>query len=202
VPGSSAARVNVVAITTQGRYQPFGSQSIDLPGESASAVQLTPLGGSAAALLITSDVAVTAAVLAPGNGIGAFTAAAAPVAEQAVIAGSVAGGGVSASVALTAPAGAARVRLTEFAAGVAAGTSQLAVVPAGRTLAVPLKVPPGARRGASFTVVITPLAGSGPLYAARVETRASTVISIVAAVSALTTIGLPPVRDSYSAIAP
>ena len=201
VPGSSDARVNVVAITTQGRYQPFGSQSIDLPGQSASAVQLTPLGGSAAALLITSNVPVTAAVLAPGNGIGAFTVASAPIAEQAVIVGNVAGGGMSASIALTAPATAAQVRLTEFAAG-ATGSTQLAAVPAGRTLAVPLKAPPGTKRGASFTIVITPLAGSGPVYAARVETQGNTATSIIAAASALTTIGLPPVRDSYSAVSP
>jgi hypothetical protein len=52
-------------------------------------------------------------------------------------------------------------------------------------------------------VVITPLAGSGPLYAARVETQGqNTVVSIIPAVSALTTITLPPVRDSYDAISP
>jgi len=63
--------------------------------------------------------------------------------------------------------------------------------------------PPGAKRGTAFAIVITPLAGSGPLYAARVETQnQSTIVSIIPAVSALTTIGLPPVRDSYHAISP
>ena len=51
--------------------------------------------------------------------------------------------------------------------------------------------------------MITPLPGSGPLYAARVETKGqNTVVSIIPAVSALTTITLPPVRDSYDAISP
>jgi hypothetical protein len=51
--------------------------------------------------------------------------------------------------------------------------------------------------------VITPLAGSGPVYAARVETQGqNTVVSIISAVSALNTISLPPVRDSYDAISP
>jgi hypothetical protein len=51
--------------------------------------------------------------------------------------------------------------------------------------------------------VITPLAGSGPLYAARIETKdGGTVVSIIPAVSALTTISLPPVRDTYGAISP
>jgi len=40
--------------------------------------------------------------------------------------------------------------------------------------------------------VITPLAGSGPLYAARVETQnQTTIVSIIPAISALTTISLP-----------
>ncbi len=63
--------------------------------------------------------------------------------------------------------------------------------------------PPGTKHGTAFAIVITPLAGSGPLYAARVETQNQTkVISIIPAVSALATISLPPVRDSYDAISP
>ena len=51
--------------------------------------------------------------------------------------------------------------------------------------------------------MITPLAGSGPLYAARVGTQGQgDVVSIIPAVSALTTISLPPVGDSYAAISP
>jgi hypothetical protein len=202
VPGSSNAKVNVSAVTSQGHYQPFGSQAIDLPGQSASDVQLTPLGGTAAALQITANVPVTAAVLVPGSGFGTFTAAAPPVAEQAVIAGNTAGGGFAASVTLSAPGPAARVRLTEFTEGTATGASQLVTVPAGRTLAAPVKAPPGSKHGVPFTVVITPLPGSGPLYAARVETQGQNTVSIIAAGSALTTIGLPPVRDSYAAIWP
>ena len=115
VPGTSSAKVNVLAITPQGHYRPFGSQTVDLPGESASYVALTPLGGTAAALEITSNVPVVAGVLVPGSGAGAFTAATAPISEQAVVAGNTTGSGLAASVVLSAPAGAARVRLTEIA---------------------------------------------------------------------------------------
>jgi hypothetical protein len=63
--------------------------------------------------------------------------------------------------------------------------------------------PHSAARGAAFAVVITPLTGSGPLYAARVASQGQgRVVSIIPAVSALTTISLPPVRDSYTAISP
>ena len=86
VPGSANARVSVVAITAQGQHQPFGTQTIDLPGDSASYVPLTPLGGTAA-LELTANVPVTAGVLVPGSGLGTFTAATAPISEQAVVAG-------------------------------------------------------------------------------------------------------------------
>jgi hypothetical protein len=208
VPGSSSAQVSVLAITSQGQYRPFGTQTVDLPGDSASYIPLTPLGGAAAALELTANVPVAAAVLVPGGGLGAFTAATAPISEQAIVAGNTAASGLSTAIVLSAPAGPARVLLTETAP--AAGTStaggtgsQTVTVPADRTLTVPEAAPPGAGRGSAFAIVITPLAGSGPLYAARVGTQGqSDVVSIIPAVSALTTISLPPVGDSYAAISP
>ena len=208
VPGSLSARVNVLAITPQGLYHPFGAQAIPVPGNSAFYEQLSPLGGTAAALLLTSNVPVSAAVLVPGSGLGAFTAATAPISEQAVVAGNTTGSGPSAAIALSAPAGAARVRLTEIAqstSGHPAGpsVSQIVSVRARHTLVVPVAPPKGSKSRSVFAVVITPLPGSGPLYAARVETQGqSTVVSIMPAISALTTINLPPVRDSYTAISP
>jgi hypothetical protein len=207
VPGTADAKVNVLSITPQGQYRPFGAQPVDLPGQSASSMALTPLGGAAAAIEITANVPVTATVLVPGSGVGAFTTATAPISEQGVVAGNISGSGFAASVVLSAPAGAARVRLTEISASTGSAStapaSQVVSVHAGRTLMVPLKAPPGAKAGVAFAVVITPLPGSGPLYAARVETQGqSTVAGIIPAVSALTTISLPPVRDSYDAINP
>jgi hypothetical protein len=213
VPGGGNAKVNVVAITPQGQYRPFASQSVDLPGQSASYEALTPLGGTAAALEVTANVPVTAAVMIPGSGAGAFTAATGPISEQAIVAGNTSGSGFAASVVLSAPAAAARVRLTEIAtgsspasagnAGPGPSASQVVSVRAGHTLVQPVTAPPSAKRGSAFAVVITPLAGSGPVYAARVETKGqSAVVSIIPAASALTTITLPPVRDSYDAISP
>jgi hypothetical protein len=210
VPGSVSARVSVLAITPQGLYHPFGTQTVDLPGVSAIYVPLNPLGGTASALELTSNVPVTAAVLVPGSGLGAFTAATAPISEQAVVAGNTTGSGPSATIALSAPAGAARVRLTEIALAASGhapapspSVSQIVSVQARHTLVVPVAAPKGSKSGSAFAVVITPLSGSGPLYAARVETQGqSTVVSIMPAISALNTINLPPVRESYSAISP
>jgi hypothetical protein len=206
-PGASTAKVTVTAITPQGQIRPFGSQSVDLPGQSASYVALSPLGGTTAALQITSNVPVVAAVLVPGSGPGVLTSATAPISEQAIVAGNTSGGGMAASVVLSAPGAAARVRLTEIAPASKGSTSvtasQVVPVKAGRTLAAPVTAPKGAKHDSAFALVITPLAGSGPVYAARVETQDhSTVVSIIPAASALTTISLPPVRDSYDAISP
>src|SRR5580704_127284 len=197
VPGSANARINVVAITPQGQHQPFGTQAVDLPGDSASYVPLTALGGTAA-LELTANVPVAAAVLVPGSGLGAFATATAPISEQAVVAGNTTG----ATVVLSAPAARARARLTEITATPGATSSQIVTVQGGHTLTVPATLPKGAKHGSAFAIVITPLAGSGPLYAARVATQGNTVVSIVPAVSALTTIILPPVRDSYDAVSP
>ena len=204
VPGTAGAKVNVIAITPQGQYKPFASQSIDLPGQSASYVPLTPLGGTAAALEISSNVPVTASVLVPGSGVGAVTAASAPITEQAVVAGNTSGSGATATAVLSAPGAAARIRLTEIGSGGTGSpsTSQVVSVKAGHTLVETVKAPPAAKHS-SFALVITPLAGSGPVYAARVQTKSqSTVTSIIPAVSALSTIALPPVRDSYDAVSP
>jgi hypothetical protein len=202
VPGSANARISVLAITAQGRYHPFGTQTVDLPADSASYVPLTPLGGTAA-LELTANVPVAAAVLVPGSGLGTFTTATAPISEQAVVAGNTTGSGLSATIVLTAPAGPARVRLTEMAATAGVTSSQVVTVAAGHTLTAPAALPRGATHGSAFALVITPLAGSGPLYAARVETQGqNTIASIIPAVSALTTITLPSVRDSYDAISP
>ena len=210
VPGIVSARVSVLAVTPQGFYRPFGTQTVDLPGNSAIYVALAPLGGTASALELTASVPVTAAVLVPGSGLGAFAVATAPISEQAVVAGNTTGSGPSATIALSAPAGAASVRLTEIAlaaSGRAAGpvpsVSQIVSVRARHTLVVPVAAPKGSKSGSPFAAVITPLPGSGPLYAARVEMQGqSTVVSIIPAISALTTINLPPVRESYSAISP
>jgi len=202
VPGSANARISVLAITAQGHYHPFGTQTVDLPADSASYVPLTPLGGTAA-LELTANVPVTAAVLVPGSGLGTYTAATTPISEQAVIAGNTTGSGLSATIVLSAPAGPARVRLTEMAATGGMTGSQVVTVPAGHTLTAPITLPRNAKHGSAFALVVTPLAGSGPLYAARVETQGqNTVVSIIPAISALTTITLPPAHDSYDAVSP
>jgi hypothetical protein len=50
--------------------------------------------------------------------------------------------------------------------------------------------------------VITPLAGSGPVYAGRVTSAGGVVRSILPVSSALTWVQLPPVRSALTAALP
>jgi hypothetical protein len=150
-PGPSTARVTVTAITPQGHISPFGSQTVDLPGQSASYVALSPLGGTTAALQISSNVPVAASVVVPGSaGPGVLTAATAPISGQAVVAGNTSGDAWP-PVLLSAPGAEALVRLTEIAPASRGGTSvtasQVVPVAVGRTVAAPVKAPKGAKHG-------------------------------------------------------
>jgi hypothetical protein len=206
VPGSDNAQVKVTAITARGSYQPTGGSGLDLPGGSAVAVALPSLGGIPAAVEISSNVPVTASMMVPGGAAGApgvFTAAAAPVQEQGVVAGNPSSPGGSSQIILSAPAGAAQLKLAELTsvgqASVTFGTVQLG---AGHTAVVTLPVPSQAGRPSPFSVVITPMAGSGPVYAGRVVSANGGVRSILPVSSALTWVPLPAVSNSVTTALP
>jgi hypothetical protein len=209
VPGSTDARVKVVAFTAQGKFPQFGSVPVDAPASATSSFPLTSLGASAAGLQLTSTVPIVAGILIPGQGIGSFTTAVAPVTEQGVVAGNPAARGLTVGLVLTAPAATARASIAVIGAGAGsgpatAGGQQVTTVKAGHTLAVTVPRPPGRQ---PFAVVITPLAGSGPIYAARVVTTgggglSAPLASLLPVPSALTVITLSPARNSYSAVLP
>ncbi len=206
VPGSADAQLKVLAFTAQGRFPQFGQAPMDVPAGATSSFALSSLGASASGLALSSSVPIIAGVLVPGAGIGSFTAAAAPVTEQGVVAGNPATRGLTVGLVLTAPATAARATIAVIGSGAAAaGAPQPVTVPGGRTLAVAVPRPTDSRQ--PFAIVVTPLAGSGPLYAARVVTAgtgglSAPVTSLLPVPSAPTTITLPPAQNSYSAVLP
>jgi hypothetical protein len=205
VPGSGNAQIKVTAVTERGSYQPTGGSGIDLPGGSAVAVALPSLGGIPAAIQISSSVPVTASMSVPGGAAGApgaFTAAVGPVQEQGVLAGNPAGSG-SSELVLSAPQAAARVQVTELTAAGQAGISfGMVQLGAGHSAVVPLPTPKQAGRPSPFAVVITPVAGSGPVYAGRVVSANGSVRSILPVVSALSWVPLPAVNNSVTTALP
>ncbi|HWG02564.1 MAG TPA: DUF5719 family protein [Trebonia sp.] len=209
VPGPTDAQLRITALTAQGKFQPFGRVALDAPSAAASSFPMSSFGASAAALIITSSVPVTAGVLVPGHGIGGFTAAAAPVSEHGLVAGNPAGGGLTTGLVLSAPAAAVRVSVTVLPSAnakraLATPPPRVLTVEAGHTLADVVRPPKG--DNAPFAIAVTPQPGSGPLYAARVVTSGGSVSgslqSVLPVPSALTTIALPPASDTYAAVRP
>jgi hypothetical protein len=78
-------------------------------------------------------------------------------------------------------------------------------VKSAHTLALAVAHPAGSEQ--AFAIVVTPQAGSGPLYAVRVVTAGTGGLSAAAksllpVPSALTSVTLPPASDSYQAVLP
>ncbi len=202
--GSGSAQVKVTAVTAKGSYQPTGGSGIDLPGSSAWAVQLPSLSGVAAAIRVSASVPVTAAVAVPGGASGApdaLTAASGPLQEQGVIADNPAGPAGSAQLVLSAPWAAASVRITDATATTpfAREPSTTVQVADGHTAVLPLRPPPGDKAG-NFAVLVTPLPGSGFVYAGRVLTAGGVVQSILPVISSPTWVSLPAVGESLTAL--
>jgi len=203
VPGIKDANIQVTAVTSRGSYQPTGASGIDLPGGSAAEISLPSLSGIPAALKVTANAPVTADVMIPGGtpgSPGTFTAATPAIEEQGVVADNLVGPARSSALVLSAPHGTARVNVVEIAAAGSAGQRTQAVqVTAGHSVVVALRAVPGSPRGTPFAVVITPLAGSGPVYAGRVITGngvGAALQAMLPVASALTTVPLPPVHNA------
>jgi hypothetical protein len=202
VPGTASAQVKISVVTTHGSYQPTGGTGIDLLGGTAAAIPLSSLGGVAGAVSISSTTPVVAAMLLPGGPSGTsgvVAASADPVQEQGVVADSPVG---STDLVISAPERAATVRITEATSSVSAigQLGKLVRIKAGTTDVIPVRLT-AARRASQFTIVVTPLAGSGPVYAARVITVGGVVQSILPVPSSLTWLQLPAVQESLTAIA-
>jgi hypothetical protein len=193
--------VKITAVTAKGSYHPTGGTGIDLLGGSAATIALPSLGGVPGAVSVSSSVPIVAAMLVPGGPAGspgALAASGTPVREQGVAADNPSG---STSLVLSAPRGAATVRITTATSSVSAlgqhGT--IVQIKAGTSVVVPVSAPAGSKAG-TFSAVVTPLRGSGPVYAGRIIRSGHSVQSVLPVASSLTWIPLPAVQDSLSAI--
>ncbi len=204
VPGTAAADVKLAAITTKGTYQPTGGTGIDLLGGSASIIPLPSLGGVAGAVSVTASAPVVAAMLVsggPAGSPGVMAVSAGPILEQGVLAANPAGSAGATSLVLSAPGKAARVRISTATATTPASSQGGQVIDiTGRSSTV-VSVTPAADVGAGqFTVVVTPLRGSGPVYGGSLIDVGGTWQSILPVPSSLTWIPVPGVSESLAAI--
>ena len=83
------AQVRLTVVSPGGSYEPTGAGAIAIPAGSANRIDLPSLSGVAGALVVTSTVPVSAAVIVPGGQTGApgaMSAAAPALQEQGVLA--------------------------------------------------------------------------------------------------------------------
>src|SRR5262249_40922994 len=115
-----------------------------------------------------------------------------------VIAGNPGGPGSGSVLILSAPRGAAQVRVTELPTGTGPAPVAPRVVrlAAGHTVVVTLPPPRASGRSFAFAVVITPLAGSGPARAGPGTRLGGVARSIPPVPRPLTWVPLPPVRSA------
>jgi hypothetical protein len=204
VPGTAAADVKLAAITQKGTYQPTGGTGIDLLGGSASIIPLPSLGGVAGAVSITSTAPVVAGMLVsggPAGSPGVMAVGSGPVLEQSVLAANPAGSAGTTWLVLSAPGKAAKVRIsTATATTPSSGRGGQVVDISPRSSAVVSVAPPASSGASQFTVVVTPLPGSGPVYGGSLSDVGGTWQSILALPSSYTWIPVPGVSESLAAI--
>jgi len=203
VPGSQSAEVKITAVTAKGSYQPTGGTGIGLLDSSVTSIPLSSLDGVSGAIAISASVPVVATLEVaggPAGAPGAFAASGGPVGEQGVVADNPARSAGSTELVLSAPQKAASVRVTIASPSAPATGQQGTVVQikAGSSVILP-ETPPRGAKTTVFTLVVTPLSGSGPVYAGRILTSGQSVRSIIPVAASPTWISLPAVQESLSA---
>lgn len=206
VPGSKAATVKVSVVTPRGSYRPTGGGGIGVLPHMATGVSLPSLGGAPGTVEISANVPITAELEISGGAAGApgvFLTGSGPVTEQGVVAASPSGQAGTTELVLSDPGKRdASVKIAEAVPGepLTGQTGQLVTIKARSATEVKIALPKGLpkrdRQAKLVAIIVTPVAGSGPVYAARIASSGRTVLGIVPVISSPTKIELPPVRSS------
>lgn len=204
VPGEADARIRVQVITSGGAFAPQGQDVLDAPAETVTSVPLDgALSGKAAAVRLVSDRPILAGFAATRGADIAYGTATPPLtpAEPGVVADNRFGS----SLVLTAPSGAATVRvITMDAAG--RSPARDVGIPAGRTVETRLTAPgKDAKDGTAYGAVILPKPGSAPVYASRTLSKGKGdgyLFTVLPIVPAPATLRLPGTADSQTVLTP
>lgn len=182
-PSSDETEVSVQVMTSDGQFVPTGMDAITIPAGSTGFVKLDDLAkGSALAARVTSKDGTP--ILA-GGFIGdvntdapahefAYTAGSSPLSGPALLTDLVINRPTESTLILTAPAEAATVKLTLIRVlGTVYSLPKLKdiTIPAGRTVTVRLSTFYRAGANVKIALEVTPVLGSGPVYAARYLTE-------------------------------
>lgn len=203
-PGNAAAQVKVTAITQRGSYQPTGG-GVPLLGHQTSEISIPSLAGAIGSIVITANVPVTGSLElsgGPGGSPGAFIAGGDALAGQGVVAASTASTVGTSDLVLSAPKGAASVSIGKASPGapLTGLNGKIVHIPAKSAVQVRLTKRKRSGNATIFAIVVTPLSGSGPVYAGRVSAIGGSVQSVLPVVSSPAKVELGPVRQSLLAV--
>ncbi|TDC84494.1 DUF5719 family protein [Actinomadura sp. 7K507] len=204
VPGEADARIRVQVITADGAYAPLGQDVLDAPARTVTSVPLDrALLGKSSAVRLVSDRPVLAGFAAERGADVAYGTATPPLAGSGP--GIVADNRFDSTLVLSAPAGAAAVRVTTMNAG-GRGASQEIKIPAGRTVQHELTAPAkGAEDDETYGAVIIPEPGSAPVHASRTLSTGKGdeyLFTVLPIIPAPTTVHLPGTAGSQTALIP
>jgi hypothetical protein len=205
VPGNAAAQVKVTAISQRGSYQPTGGSVPPILGHQTAAISIPSLGGAIGSIEITSNVPVTGSLEVSGGPTGApgaFIVGGDAIVGQAVVAASTAGRVGTTELVLSAPGGAASVSIGKAIPGVALTglNGQIVHIPAKSAVQVRLTMHKRSGKATVIAIVVTPISGSGPVYAGRVSAIRGSVQTIEPVVSSPARIDLGQVQQSLLAV--
>lgn len=205
VPGGGAAQVKVTAISAKGSYQPTGGSGLNLLGHQSTGIPIPSLGSTFGSIMITSNVPVTGAFEMSGGPRGApgtFIVGSGEIVGQAVLAASTAGHVGTTELILSAPEAAASVSIGQATPGtpLTGVNGQIVHIPAKSAVEVKLTMPKRSDKATLIAIVVTPLTGSGPVYAGRVAIIRDQVQTVQPVVSSPARVELSRVRQSLLAV--
>jgi hypothetical protein len=207
----SDAIVSVKMVTPDGTFTPIGGGELDIRSGSVRQVDLTkPLRRQPAALLVTSDTPVTAGAKVvlkrPGYyGDSMYLAATDGLTGSAVVPDNITTADLTTRLIISAPTGDADVQVFTYTANGKQRTVTISV-PGGTTRAIavgPPTVNPGepvkGTRYRRFGMVVTPTAGSAPIFAVRMQDEEGSrgpLVSALPLLAARLTVPLLPAAPS------
>ena len=191
----------MTAVTPRGSYQPTGGNGISLLGHLTTGVSIPSLSGFPGSIKISASVPVTGVLEVSGGppgAPGAFIGGSAAITEQGVVAANPAGSGGTTQLILSAPGHAASVTIAAAAPGSAltGQPGQVVHIAAKSATKVRIRLPKHDAKVTVMAIVVTPLPGSGPVYAARLAVGGGSVLTVLPVVSSPARIDLPVVRQS------
>jgi hypothetical protein len=200
VPGGAPALVKVTVVTQRGTYQPTGG-SESLLGHQTLGLSIPSLSNLTGSVVVTAKVPITAALVMPGGPSGApgsFIVGGGQIIGQGIVAANTSAKVGTTDLVLSAPGAAASVSVALAAPGAALTglNGQVINIKAKSAVQVKLTLPKHAPKVLLMAIVVTPLSGSGPVYAGRLSIISDSIQTVIPVNTSPSLVELGQVHES------